>query len=152
MSEDRIERITAAEFRSWSELAGNPSIDHTSPHVGTMRTALGRACSELVRLRAEVIVLTKTSAEIEDIRIDLAQRLGLTIEDFTEKPRRRGANSKAIKLAIAAEILRRRFVQREAIGVVLGYSKPGIDNLLQIVSTRMRAAPAFAAYVESVCK
>jgi len=154
MTENRIERITAAEFRSWGELASNPLID-TSPHdVGTvLRPAVGRAVRDLVFLRTEVNVLTKAAADVDQIRSDLCSRLGLTLDEFTDRPsRRKGPNSKAIKLAVAAELLRRRGVQREAIGVVLAYSKPGVDNLLELLGRRMARSPAFLAYVERVAR
>jgi len=152
MSEDRIERIGNADLRSWSALASNPSID-TSPHdVGNvLRPALGRAVRELTFLRAEVNILSRTAAEADQLRSDLCARLDLRPDDF--KSRRRGPHgARSLKLACAAEVLRRRGVTREAIGLVLNYSKPGVDNLLQLVGTRIRQSAAFASYVERVAR
>jgi len=149
--ENRIERVTAAELRTLTTIASSPTI--ATHDIETIRPVLGRAFSELVFLRAENSVLLQTARQVQEIRADLAKRIGLRLDDFTDKPRRRGANSQSIKFGVASELLRRRGLPRESIAVVLGgYSKCGVDGLLGMVAKRMRASAAFAAYVERVCK
>src|SRR5579884_1257853 len=145
MSENRL-GVTRSELRFWSNLASGST--YSPEAVGAMRTALGRAVSELVRLNAFLPQLATTITDADRILADLSRRLGLSPADLIDH--HRGPDPRSIRIAVAAEILRRRGMERRAIADVMRWSRAGVDRALRLVAERMKE-PGFRLYVERVC-
>ena len=145
MSENRI-GVTRAELRFWSNLASGST--YSPEAVGAMRTALSRAVSELVRLNACVPETAASISDADRILADLSRRLGLSPAELIEH--HRGPDPRSIRIAVAAEVLRRRGMKRNAIAGVMRWSRAGVDRALRLVAQRMKE-PGFRLYVERVC-
>lgn len=147
MPESTQVEVTAKELRFWNSLAHN-AIDGPEP-VREVGLALGQAVHEIIRLRAGMIKLGPAPEEIAKVRSKLAYVLGLNVEDLGNA-RRPGPDAKLIRIAVAAEILRRRGLTREKIALVLGYrGVQGVDRAQRMLQSRMTDA-GFRVYLQRV--